>query len=146
MLKFIKAVSAITLLLCLFLPLSQCTQKANSSDEVSTDKTTVFIALKDASKFNIRPKSAVPAFVMILPFVLLLLQALRHDIDNRLGETSVNFSWSWYLLEFSSVICMLFLLGLHAMAQPMYGLYIALVSTVLYFLCATIPVFKRAEK
>ncbi len=135
MLKILKTFSAITLLLCLFLPLSQCTQEANPGQSDSELKTIVYTPIQQGLNDDLTFKAIVPSLLFVLPFVLLLIQMLRSDLSIKLNKAVAGYSWFLFLIEFFSVLALAVLLLFHSyMATPLYGWYISCVAACIYLI------------
>lgn len=68
MLKKLKTLLALALLLCLFLPLAQCTSEKNQI----TDKKEITFQVIDVQDFHFSWPMLLPIFIFALPFLLLL--------------------------------------------------------------------------
>lgn len=144
LIKIIKTISAITLLICLFLPLSQCTQEAKPGQVDASVTTTVYTPIEASRYGQLSLKTIAPSLLFILPFALLLLQFIRDGMMMAVNKTSASFSWFTWLLEVISALALVFMLVGHAfVSTPLYGLYISAIAIGIYLLTLVMQAANR---
>lgn len=146
MIKILKSLSAIILLLCLFLPLSQCSQEARPGQTGVDTKVIIYTPLQESLQYKLSWKTLAPALLFILPFGLVLIQLLRDDITSNMSGAAAPFTWFLYFLEVCSLTGLTLMLLFHAfLAMPLVGFYIAAAATFTYFLSLLLSLLTRNQ-
>jgi len=141
----LKALSAVILLLCLFAPLSQCQyQESPSLSKMDINE----LELRVAHVYPLNPeldrsfewRKILPALLFSLPFLTLLLQLLRLDLNRKIAlknqQELVN-GRSWFVLVFDSLVALALLallLTLFNWVTVLPAFYVAFLSACLYLL------------
>ena len=128
----IKHVASIILLVCMFLPLSQCQIQPPPNKPEQAVKIEVNQALHTSMKVGVTWQNSAVALLFLAPFLISFIVLLRRDIDHRLGEPLQIF-WFLSLMEFLSIIAIGIILFIHSyLGTPLYGLYLSTVLVVVY--------------
>ena len=142
--SIIKTLSAVLLMLCMFLPLSQCS-KQSTENLAEPEQLTTSVSYHQALSYDLLIKfdwrHVVPAFVFMLPFLLCLFNAFRIELKAQLGI--FDRGWTVFILELlSSSLILSLIVGHLYFATPMIGLFITLICLAVYVI-ADIICFKR---
>ena len=135
MLDSLKSLSSVLLLLCLFLPLSQCAQEARPGIATDKAKVTVFIPLQSIEKSPLNFQAISAPLLFVLPFVLVLIQHLRRDTQLKLSGQLADFSWFLFLFELVCACALAMFLSFYVyLGKPLIGLYLSASALAIYFI------------
>ncbi len=128
----IKHIASVVLLVCMFLPLSQCEIQPPPNKPDQVVKVEINQALQTTMMEGLSWQNSAVAILFIAPFFFSFLVLLRRDINQRLGEP-LQTSWFLGTLEFLSAIALGVLLSFHAyLGAPLYGLYLSAAMVLMY--------------